>query len=161
PEGTLAFTTVSVGQATLLEAFVGWLDDDVDVRPEAAVRGGRSAEENRRYNAQLMDVSKAVAITVALRHLGEEVPIHTTGTVVRQIVEGSPAEGVLEGDDVIVAVDGEPVDEIDEVRVLLQRGGPGATHQVTVERPAGSAERVELTMETMPAEDDPSRALLG
>ena len=39
----------------------------------------------------------------------------TTGTVVRGIAEGSPAAEVLELDDVIVAVDGEPVDEPDEV----------------------------------------------
>ena len=63
--------------------------------------------------------------------------ITTTGAIVRAIAEGSPAEDVLELDDVIVAVDGEPVDEIGEVGDLLQPGGPGATHTLTVERPAG------------------------
>lgn len=161
PEQSIAFTTVNVGGTTLLEAFVGWLDDDVDVVPEEQVRGDRSAEENRRYNAQLMDTSKLVAITVALRYLGNDVPIRTSGTVVRQIVEDSPAADVLALDDVIVAVDGEPVDQPDEVGSLLQPGGPGAEHVLTVERPAGSTTRIEVPITTMAAPDDPGRAVIG
>lgn len=161
PEESIAYTTVSVGQATLLEAFVGWLDDDVDVRPEEAIRGGRSVEENRRYNAQLMDTSKAVAITVALRRLGHDVTIRTSGTVVRQIADGSPAEGALELDDVIVGVDGQPVDEANEIGELLQEGGPGASHVLTVERPAGSDNRIEVPISTTAAPDDPERAIIG
>ena len=88
PEESIAYTTVSIGTATLLEALAGWLDDDVDVLPEEAVRGGRSDEENRRYNAQLMDTSKLVAIAVALERLGHDVDIRTTGTVVRSIARG-------------------------------------------------------------------------
>jgi PDZ domain-containing protein len=161
PEESIAYTTVGVGQATLLEAFVGWLDDDVDVRPEEAIRGERSPEENRRYNAQLMDTSKLLAITVALRHLGHDVTIRTSGTVVRQIAEGSPAAGVLELDDVIIGVDDQAVDKADEIGELLQVGGPGATHLLTVERPAGSDQQVQLEIVTVAAPDDPQRAIIG
>ncbi len=42
PAESIAYTTVSIGDATLLEAIAGWLDDDVDVLPSDAVRGGRS-----------------------------------------------------------------------------------------------------------------------
>lgn len=161
PEHSIAYTTVRVGGTSLLEAFAGWLDDDIDVVPEAVIRGDRTAEEARRYNAQLMDTSKLVAITVALEHLGHDVQVRTTGTVVRQIAPDSPADGVLELDDVIVAVDGRAVDEIDELRDLLQAGGPGAPHAVTVERPAGSATRIEVTLSTVAAPDDPGRAIIG
>lgn len=161
PEESIAYTTVSIGTATLLEALAGWLDDDVDVLPESAVRGDRTPSENRRYNAQLMDTSKLIAITVALERLGEDVDVRTTGTVVRRIDEGSPAEGKLELDDVIVAIDGETIDEPDEIREVLQVGGPGAAHSLTVERPAGSSTRVEVELETVPAADDPERAIIG
>ncbi|MET0903697.1 MAG: S16 family serine protease [Acidimicrobiales bacterium] len=161
PDESIAYTTVSIGTATLLEALAGWLDDDVDVLPEESVRAGRSNEENRRYNAQLMDTSKLTAIAVALRRLGHDVDINTTGTVVRSMLEDGPAAKVLEVDDVIVAVDGEPVDEPDEVGVLLQPGGPGATHTLTVERPAGSDTRVDVDVTTIAAEDDPGRAIIG
>ena len=162
PEHSIAYTTVSVGGTTLLEALAGWLDDDVDVFPEEVIRGDRDAEENRRYNAQLMDTSKLVAVAVALRHLGYEgVAVHTSGAVVRQIGEGSPAAAVLELDDVIVAVDGQPVDEPDEVGRLLQPGGPGAAHVLTVERPPGSGTTLEVAVGTVAAPDDPQRAIIG
>lgn len=161
PEHSIAYTTVRVGSTSLLEAVVGWLDGDVDVVPEATIRGDRSAEEARRYNAQLMDTSKLVAISVALEHLGHDVQIRTTGTVVRQIAEGSPAAEALELDDVIVAVDGEAVDVPDELRPLLQVGGPGAQHTLTVERPAGSGTTVDIVLSTVAAPDDPGRAVIG
>ncbi|MFZ6003954.1 MAG: PDZ domain-containing protein [Actinomycetota bacterium] len=161
PDESIAYTTVSIGGITLLEAVAAWLDDDVDVLPEDRVRGGRSAEENRRYNAQLMDTSKLVAITVALEHLGYEVPIRTTGAVVREIVPGTPAEAVLQPDDVIVAVDGEVVDELGEIGALLQPGGPGAQHELIVERPPAGPSVKQLTINTVAAEDDPARAVIG
>lgn len=161
PESSIAFTTVSVGSTSLLEALVGWLDDEVDVLPERRVRGDRSEDENRRYNAQLMDSSKLTAIAVALRYLGEEVEVHTTGTIVRDILPDSPADGALELDDVVVAVDGEPIDVPEEIRDLLQVGGPGAEHILTVERPAGSGERQEVALSTVAAQDDPGRAVIG
>jgi PDZ domain-containing protein len=161
PAESIAYTTANVGSTSLLEAFAGWLDDEVDVLPEERVRGDRSVAENRRYTAQLMDTSKLVAITVALRHLGHEITIETSGTVVRQIIEGSPAEGALELDDVIVAVDGQPVDRPDVIGAMLQGGGPGGTHVLTVERPAGSGTRVDVTLQTIAAPDDPGRAVIG
>jgi Lon-like protease len=161
PEQSIAYTTVNIGGTSLLEALVGWFDDDVDVLPEERVRGDRSAAENRRYNAELMNGSKLTAITVALEQLGYDVPVRTTGTIVRQIVAGSPAEGRLQLDDVIVAVDGQPVDEPDEVGALLQGGGPGGEHTLTVERPAGSATTIDVTVATIASPDEPGRAVIG
>src|SRR3546814_15117432 len=43
----------------------------------------------------------------------------------------------------------------------LQDGGPGATYVLTVERPAGSTNRIELEIETVPAPDDSGRAVIG
>ena len=161
PEASIGYTTVRVGGTSLLEALVGWLDDDVDVVPEEVIRGGRSADENRRFNAQLMDTSKLVAISVALEHLGQPVTIRTSGAVVRQIAPGSPAEAALQLDDVVVAVDGQPVDAPDEIGALLQAGGPGAAHTLTVERPPGGTTTVDVPISTVPAPDDPQRAIIG
>jgi PDZ domain-containing protein len=161
PERSIAYTTVSIGPATLLEALAGWLDDDVDVLPLEAVRGGRSDDENDRYNAQLMDTSKLIAVAVALERLGHDVDVKTTGSVVRGFAEGTPAESALKLDDVIVAVDGQPVDEPDEVGRLLQPGGPGTAHTLTVERPPGSTTHVDIELTTIASTDDPQRAIIG
>jgi PDZ domain-containing protein len=161
PERSIAFTTVGVGSATMLEALAGWLDDDVDVRPADRVRGGRSEAENRRYNAQLMDTSKVIAIAVALERLGEDVDITTDGAIVRGAAEGSPADGVLHDGDVILAVDGQAVDEPGEVGELLQPGGPGARHTLSVERPGAADSPLEIELATVAADDDPERAIIG
>ena len=69
---------------------------------------------------------------------------------------------MLELDDVIVAVDGERRSTSPgEVGDLLQAGGPGATHTLTVERPAGSDTHVEVDVTTIAAPDDPDRAIIG
>ncbi|HJR26298.1 MAG TPA: S16 family serine protease, partial [Acidimicrobiales bacterium] len=157
PEAGVAFTTVSTARVTLLEALRAWVDDSIELTPT----GGQSRAERVRYNAVLMDVSKVHAITVALRHLGYPVTLITNGTVVRSFVEDSPAEGVLQLDDVIVAVDGSPVERQESLRDLLQVGGTGAAHVLTVERPPGSATRVDVEVTTIASEDDPSRAVIG
>jgi PDZ domain-containing protein len=161
PEHSVAFTTVSQRETTLAEALRGWIDPDIEVVPTKVVRGDQSAEENQRYNAQLMDTSKLAAATVALRRLGHQVDIITSGTVVRQLLPGSPAEAALKLDDVIVDVDGQAVDHMDELRDLLQPGGPGAAHTLTVERPAGSTTHVDVPITTSAAPEDPTRAVIG
>ncbi len=157
PESGVAFTTVSTSQITLLEALRGWLDDDIEITSTR----GTSRAERARYNAQLMNLSHAHAIVVALQFLGYPVTLVTSGTVVREIAPDTPAEGVLEQDDVVVAIDGTAVDRVDSLRTLLQVGGPGAVHKVTVERPAGSSTTVDLELPTIAAPDDPTRAVLG
>ena len=163
PKTSVAFTTVTASDATLLDAVRGWLDPTVQIFPEKVIRGDQSATENARYNAQLMDTSKLAAETVALERLGHSVTIVTSGTVVREIAEGSPAAKVLKTDDVIVDVDGQPLDHYDELRDLLQVGGPGAQHDLTVERPAGSSTHVDakITTTAAPADSGPARALIG
>jgi PDZ domain-containing protein len=162
PKRSVAFTTVSQREATLGDALRGWIDDHIDVIPTDIARGGQSRSENQRYNAQLMDTSKYAAETVALRRIGLPVTIHTTGTVVRGFAEGSPAEAsALKLDDVIVAVDGTPLTLADQLRDLLQVGGPGAAHRLTVERPAGSDRHVDVSITTAGLPAAPDRAVIG
>lgn len=158
---SVAYTTVSQREATLLDLFRGWIDDDVDLYSNDYLFGGSSRRETRLANRGMMDASKVDASVSALRYLGYDVVVHTDGVIVRQIAEGSPADGVLQLDDVIVAIDGEPIDLLGEIRDLLQLGGPGATHTITVERPPGSTTRVDVSLTTVAAEGDPTRALIG
>lgn len=161
PEESVAYTTVSARQdVSLLQAIEGWLDDDIEVVPERELRGDRSAEENRRYNAELMSDSKMIATVVAMDRLGYDV-IRTTGVVVRDLLNGSPAAGVLEIDDVIVAVDSEPVDVPDELTELLQEGGVGASHGLTVERPAGGGTWIDVRVSTIASDEATPRAVIG
>jgi PDZ domain-containing protein len=161
PKSSVAFTTVSQREATFFDLLRGWIDDDVDVYSNDFLYGGSSRTETRFVNAGLMNASKVKATTVALRRLGYDVAVRTNGTIVRQIGPSSPAAGVLQLDDIITKVDGEPVDLFGEIRDLLQAGGPGATHVLTVERPPASGTFVEVPITTVAAEGEPDRAIVG
>jgi PDZ domain-containing protein len=158
--GSISYTTVSLRQATLFGMLAGWLDDDVDVFPREKVLGDRNAEENRTLNLQMMDTSKQVATQVALERLGHPVDVSITGETVVNVLPDLPADGVLEPGDTITAVNGEELDEPDDLTRLLADDRPGDEVTVTIEPPTGSQPRdVELALGADP--NDPDRAIIG
>ena len=160
PAGELAFTTVSLRQSTLASYLWAWFDDDVQVVEQQAILGDRSPQENRQLNLQLMDTSKQDAIRVALQALGYEVPVTIDGVVVVAVQDGAAAEGLLERGDTVVAIDGEPLDDIDDVTRIMapKRPGDGVTLGVEpVDR--GEVEAVPVVLGSSP--DDPEKGLIG
>src|SRR5690606_12675115 len=61
----------------------------------------------------------------------------------------------------IVAVDGEPIDTPDKLGALLQVGGVGATHTLTVERPPGGDVTIDVELPTAPDPHNAERAIIG
>ncbi|HET6771665.1 MAG TPA: S16 family serine protease [Acidimicrobiales bacterium] len=157
-DGSIGYTTVSLRQATLLGLAQGWLDDDIDIIDRDRVLGGRDVEENRELNLQAMSSSKQVATQVALERLGYEVDV-TVGQVVSEVEEGFPAEGDVEIGDIIVAVDGEPFDDEQDLTRLLGDEEPGDEVTVSLRAASGSEREVELALAASP--DDPDKAVMG
>jgi PDZ domain-containing protein len=157
-DGSIAFTTVSLRQASLLGLVQGWLDDDIDVYSRDRVLQGRDVDENRQVNLRMMDNSKQVATQVALERLGYEVDV-TVGQVVETVQPGMPAEGKLEPNDTIVAVDGERFDDGEDMSRLLAAHAPGDTVTLTVLPLAGEERDVEIAL--APSPDDPDRGIMG
>lgn len=135
PEGQILFTTVSLtSQVNVYDALRGWLDDDVEVVPEEDITGGKSRQETRRLNLQLMDDSKLKATKIALEKLDYRVDVEGSGALVTEVVIGSPADKKLELADVIVAVDGQPVSLHDQAVSLVRQHKPGDVINFTVKR---------------------------
>lgn len=124
-DGTINFTTVSIKPVKALDLLFAWLDDDVDIRTRREILGDRDDDENRDINQFLMDDSQEVATKVALETLGYDVEVSVAGELVHQIDEGSPADGVLEPGDVVLEIDGEPLDRPDTLQKLLAGKDPG------------------------------------
>ncbi|HEY8525435.1 MAG TPA: PDZ domain-containing protein [Acidimicrobiales bacterium] len=158
-EGSIGYTTVSLRQTTLFGLIQGWLDDDVDIHPEDEVLGDRDPDENRTFNLQLMDDSKQVATQVALERLGYEVHVSSTGSTVVAVEPDAPADGKLEVGDTIVAVDGERIDERDDLPRLMEGKAPGDRVTVTVESLEGERRRETMTLAAAP--DDANRGIMG
>lgn len=163
PEGDVLLTTVSVSnrRLTAWQAFLGWVDPTVTVVDEELVIGpARDRDAVRQMNLQMMDTSKDLATYVALDHLGYEVEIAGTGAFVADVSEDTPADGVLEIGDTVVAVDGEPVELAAELVEEISSRPPGTEVTLEVE-PHGGEGSDERVVELGSREDDPDAAFLG
>lgn len=133
PEGLILFTTVSIDDTVSVWEWVeASLDDAIDLRTYESVFGTRSESENRERNLQLMQSSKDTAVVVALDHLGLDV-LEATGIGFEETVEDGPADGLIARGDVIVAIAGDPVSDLDSLREILGRHEPGDEVVLSVE----------------------------
>ncbi|GAA4371274.1 YlbL family protein [Agromyces bauzanensis] len=146
-EGELNLLTVTVlgrpGQTpNWLEVLGAWFDRTRSAVPvEAIFPPGLSDADRDAQNEAAMVDSQQDAIAAALVELGYDFPREVT---VAGIVEGSPAEGVLEEGDVIAEVNGEPVHAVEELREAVRRNGTDAAANLVVVRD-GTEETVAVT----------------
>ncbi len=160
-EGSVDYLTVSLRQATPIEALAAWINPSVDVKSEEEINGNQSAEQNRQLNLQMMNESKDAATYQALHRLGYDIPTSGTGAVVASVQEGSPADGVLVPGDVIVSVDGQPIALNRDLVAAVGAQAPGAVLQLGVtnlDRPDENR-TAEVTLGARA--DDPAKGFLG
>lgn len=158
-EGDILFTTVTLDdRITVWEAFVGWLDDDVDVFDKAEILGERDEEESRAFNQELMEDSKITAIRVALEQLGYDVA-DGTGALVAGLDPAEAAAEVLVNGDTVVEADGEPLELGDDLVAAVRQREPGDVIELTVENDAGEARQESIVLGERP--DLPGEAYLG
>ncbi len=164
-EGDFFFLTVILDEVTVLEYLDAALDSRVDLQPREAIRpAGISQEELRRSNLRSMEESKDWAVYVALTRLGYEATLTGDGAVVLGLVEESPAAGKLQAEDIIVALDGEPVQMAGDAVVAVANYRPGQTIVVRVRRPGADGEDpqefdTQITLGEHP--DDDARGFIG
>lgn len=158
-DGQLDLTTVAVTSADteldLLTVLRAWFDPDRAVVPRNLVyQEGETAEESREQSARQLTRSQETAKAAALRQLGYEI---TEEIVVVQVLDGMPADGVLELGDVILEVDGAEVESPADVAEVIADREPGDDVGFTLRR---DDETISVTAGTEPAEDD-GRPLVG
>lgn len=156
--GELRLTTVSVyggpgGDVLVGDVLWGWTSQDKSVQPVELIFPEPVTQEEQQEQGQAQMISSQESATVAaLTALGYEVP--TTMTVV-SAAEGTGADGAVEADDVIVSLDGEPLESYPELLAALDDVTPGDDVVLGVER---DGEPVDLTITTGVGD---GRALLG
>ncbi|MFY9711894.1 MAG: S16 family serine protease [Microbacterium sp.] len=144
--GTLDLTTVQVignreRTPSWFELALAWTDSSRAVVPlDSVFPEGVSSEQRDEHNAVLMVDSQHEATAAALSELG-----YDTGASVHVVeaVEGTPADGVLEPDDVITAIGGESVTSAKVLRQAIQ-DAEGEPVELTVLR-GGEEQAVSLT----------------
>ena len=155
PRGHLNLTTVAVAdQLTLFESITMWVSGKYEIAPrELYYPKDKSDDEVHQENTQQMASSEDNATGAALNFLGRP-----TAAGVGSISKGSPAEGKLEVDDVIVAVDGQRITEASKLPELVQAHRPGDVVPFTINR-KGAEQTFDVTLAERP--DDPEKGFLG
>jgi PDZ domain-containing protein len=150
---------VKVGRASLLERIFPGIHEGATLVPERVLNPeGVSDRQRRRSSLNDMTRSQKVAIAVALEQLGRQVEIIPSGAEVVLVLPGAPADGVIEVGDLIVEVDGEPVEGTDDLRAAFADVEPGDEVEMTVER---EGKPVDLNVGTRALDGEPGRAVVG
>lgn len=132
--GRLMLTTVSLGRVNVFSALDAWVDPSVDVVSERSILlPGQTDRQHREESDLEMDESKIAAVAVALRRITGYPREHGNGVLIQDVIEGAPASGRLFPGDLILAADGKPVDELDEVRSAIRAGGTRRDLRLTIE----------------------------
>ncbi|WP_426520391.1 YlbL family protein [Diaminobutyricibacter sp. McL0618] len=147
--GSLDLLTVSlVGNPDSLpswfEVAAAWLTPSKAVLPvDAVFPPGTTTQQSNQENAQEMVDSQQDAIAAALNELGYTYPQEV---IVKQILKGSPADGVLKVNDEIITVNGVHVPGVQTLRDLLKANGSGKPATIGIIR-AGAPSTVQITPE--------------
>lgn len=116
--GQLDMTTVSEsggprGGLTFVDAIASWFDpSDAVVPRELIYPDDVTGDEVRQRQKALFSTSESDAVAAALNYL--DLPI-STEVVATSVFADSPADGVIEARDEIISIDGEPINQADQV----------------------------------------------
>lgn len=125
-----------------LEVLGAWFDQTRSAVPiEVFFPPGLSEADRDAQNEAMMVDSQQDAIAAALVELGYEFPREVT---VADVVEGSPAEGLLDEGDVIAEVNGVLVHAVEELREAVRQNGTDAPANLVVVRD-GTEQTVAVT----------------
>jgi PDZ domain-containing protein len=157
-EGGYRFVTASETTRPIFwQALTGWLGPNTDVFPKELILGKISSAEERRFSAVLMSNSKLSAVYQALSQLGYPVSKSGGGVFVSQVIDDSPADGVLTNGDTITKIDDTPImNTADLQRYMADEAKVGKPVTITVDRLGVSdAKKVSLTIGSQVRDGEP------
>ncbi len=147
-EGSLSLLTVNVlgnpeTQPSWFEVAAAWLDPEQSVVPlESVFPPGLSTDDRREQSRIEMENSQQEAVAAALRAIGEP---YESRLYVVEAQEGGASVGLLESDDVILSIEGEPVRDVTALRAAIADNGTGSPVVLGIQRDGR-----ELTVEVTP-----------
>lgn len=143
---SVRFTAVLVQPASAVGAIEVWFDEhrSLTFAPNVVPRGV-DPDEFVDLQVRMFEESVRTAAAIGMRAAGADVTITGDGARIERTIPGTPAAGVLERGDVIVAVDSTPVrlaselaadlsarEAGEEVELTLRRGGEEVLEQVRI-----------------------------
>ena len=154
--GDFLLLTINVREATVFDLVSAWFDPHVEIVGRASVvPAGVDSDVFFQSQRDLFSATADTAAVVALRGAGFRARLTGDGALVVQVIQGSPADGVLAPGDVVTAVNGAPIRTDEALRRAVRRAGAGDPLALRVQR---ADQTLELTLTPLLAE---GRALIG
>lgn len=149
-EGEINYTTIRLQQDMDLWTYLytRWQGEGEFIDKDEYF-GTLSPDENREINLERMTSAKDTAIAVALEELGFDT-ISDAGVIVAQIVEDSPAVGLLEPGDVLSSIGGEPITSDVQLVERLSNYAPGDVASFEVTRGDSAPQTIDVTLGVRP-----------
>ena len=118
-DGDFLFTTLAQRDATLFGLVLAALRDDQRVIGKRDLLGGTRRDRYLERQRQVFIDATDQAVVVALQAAGLPVEVSGSGADVVEVIDDTPADGILRAGDVITAVDGAPVrTDVDLIEAL-------------------------------------------
>ncbi|OQP07885.1 hypothetical protein B1690_00920 [Geobacillus sp. 46C-IIa] len=157
--GTFMLTTVRMGRANVVAYLLAHIRPFYELHPvEEIKREGESDKEYTMRQLQLMEQSKEAAIVVAYRHAGKPAAYEAKGVYVMSVLPNMPAAGRLEAGDRIAAIDGRPLNTLEQMVNYVRGKKAGDRVRVTFVR---GRERHEAELALKPFPNHPNQVGLG
>jgi Lon-like protease len=152
PMGRMAFTAVYEQEANWGEVAHARVAGQAEIVPAAVIRPpGTTQQQVNETNKRLIDESKPVAAVVGLRAAGFPVTITGQGAEVESVIDGMPAQGLLQVGDIIVDVDGQPIDTTTSLIQAIARHTVGDRVRLQIRR-GDQEQSLELSTRESPTE---------
>lgn len=133
-EGSFLLTAVNLRRASTMDLVVGWFDDETALIPvQSVVPPGQQERTFFDDQRELFARSADLAAGLGLEAAGYE-SFTGDGTRVVEVLPDSPADGVLEVGDVIVAIDGQSVATALHLINALTEAAIGVERELVVQR---------------------------
>jgi PDZ domain-containing protein len=153
----------------LFEWFVGRGEGAVVLQSRFDRYGDETPQQQRQRGRVAMDTSKRDAIYVAFTRVGIEATLQPGVVRIEEMVcfenpdggecdEFAPSDEVLDPGDVLLELDGEPIEIIDDLTKALADNAPGDTVAVRFER---NGEESDGEIELVASPDDATRTIVG
>ncbi len=143
--GEVSFVTVHQRRLTPIDWLVSQFQPSDVILHEDVLLRGRTLDEQREENAQLMLTSQNLAITAALDHLGFDT-VDPAGVVIVDVVPGGAVDGVFARNDVITEVNGVPVLTADDLFNVLSDVEANDTLTLVAGRPGEETETFDVVV---------------
>lgn len=136
-EGMLEVLTVSIvgkpeNTPNWIEIALAWVDESQKVVPvELLYPKDRTTEDVRSESSAMMEVSQQDAIAAALTNLGYETPRQV---YIAEVVANAAASGKLVAADFVLSLNGEPINDLDQLKSIVTSWDETEPIEIVVER---------------------------